>query len=76
MTCQLPEEKLETIKDLSFCRDILANSRMMVRGIQRLMGCVISSRPAVPLTRARCKGIQERVLKHYKGTVASAKKQV
>ena len=40
------------------------------------MGCVISSKPAVPLTKARSRGIQEMVLKDYKGTVASAKKQV
>ena len=47
--------------------------RVTVKKIQRLMGCVISSKPAVPLTRARSRGIQE---KDYKGTVSSAKKQV
>ena len=41
-----------------------------------LQGCVISSKPLVPLTRARYMGIQDMVLKHHKGTAASAKKQV
>ena len=48
----------------------------MVRDIQRLMGCAISSRPAVPLTSAWFRGIQEMVLRYFKGTVASAKKVV
>ena len=58
------------------CRDISASPRVTVKNIQILMGCLISSKPAVPLTKARSRGIQEMVLKDYKGTVASAKKQV
>ena len=74
MMCQLPKEKLETINKLF--RDILAESWVMVRNIQRLIGCIIPSRPAVSLTRARSRSIQEMVLRQYKGTVASVKKLV
>ena len=48
--------------------------QVMVRSIQRLMGCVISSRPAVLLRRVRSRVIQEMVLRNYKGTFVSAKK--
>ena len=74
MICQLPEEKLENIKEL--CKDISTSPRVMVMNIQGLMGCVISSRPAVSLTRARSRGILGMVLKHYKRTTASTKKLV
>ena len=50
MTCELPEEKLLNIKSL--CKEILADNRVRVRLMQRLMGCVISTRPAVPMSRA------------------------
>ena len=74
MTCELPEEKLQNIKDL--CKEILTNTRVTVRLLQRLMGSVISSRPAVPMTRARSRGIQRMILEHYKGTTSSANKLV
>jgi hypothetical protein len=74
MTCELPEEKLLNIKSL--CQEILASNRVMVRMMQRLMGCVISTRPAVLMSRARSRGIQRMVLDHYKGTTSSAKKLV
>jgi hypothetical protein len=48
MTCELPEEKLLTIKSL--CKEILADNWVRVRLMQRLMGCVISTRPAVPMS--------------------------
>ena len=74
MTCELPEEKLLNIKSL--CKEILADNRVRVRLMQRLMGCVISTRPAVPMSRARSRGIQRMVLDHYKGTPSSAGKLV
>ena len=65
MTCQLPLEKLQNIKSL--CKEILAKHWTTVRLLQRLMGCVIYTRPAVPMSRARSRGIQRMVLDHYKG---------
>ena len=60
MICELPQEKLQNIKFL--CKEILANTGTSVRLLQRLMGCVISTRPAVPKARARSRGIQRMVL--------------
>ena len=74
MICQLPQEKLQNIKSL--CKEILAKHRTTVKLLQRLMGCVISTRPAVPMSRARSRGIQRMVLDHYRGTVSSANKLV
>lgn len=74
MTCSLPEEKLQNIKLL--CKEALATLWVTVRLLQKLLGCAISARPAVPLTRARSRGIQRMVLDHYHGTVKSAKKLV
>ena len=74
MICQLPQEKLQNIKSL--CKEILAQHRTTVRLLQRLMGCVISTRPAVPMSRARSRGIQRMVLDHYRGTASSANKLV
>ena len=65
MSCQLPEEKLTNIKTL--CKEILTNHQVKVRTLQRLLGCVISTRPAVQMSRARSRGIQRMVLDHYRG---------
>ena len=65
MLFQLPEEKLLNIKSL--CKEILARHRVTVKLLQRLMGCVISTRPAVQMSRARSRGIQRMILDHYKG---------
>ena len=65
MLCQLPEEKLTNIKTL--CREILSKSEVKVRSLQRLLGCMISTRPAVQMSRARSRGVQRMILDHYKG---------
>ena len=59
MLCQVPEEKL--------CKEILSKHRSTVKLLQRLMGCVISTRPAVQMSRARSRGIQRMILDHYRG---------
>ena len=74
MICELPQEKLQNIKSL--CKVILANTRVSVRLRQKLMGFVTSTRLAVPMARARSRGIQRMVLDNYKGTVRSANKLV
>ena len=74
LTCELPEEKLTNIKFL--CQEVLDNDKVTVRIMQRLMGSIVSTRPAVPMSRARSRGIQRMVLDHYKGTPSSAKKLV
>ena len=74
MICELPQEKLQNIKSL--CKETLTKNWTTVRLLQRLMGCVISMRPAVPMSRARSRGIQRMVPDHYKGTVSSANKLV
>ena len=71
MLCQLPEEKLLNIKAL--CRMILSKDQVAVKSLQRLMGCVIATRPAVPMSRARSRGIQRMVLDHYKGKQSANK---
>ena len=65
MLCQLPEEKLFNIKAL--CKELLSKDWVTVELLQRLMGCVISTRPAVQMYRARSRGIQRMVLDHYRG---------
>ena len=65
MLCQLPEEKLLNIKAL--CKELLSKDWVTVELLQRLMGCVISTRPAVQMSRARFRGIQRMVLDHYRG---------
>ena len=65
MLCQLPEEKLLNIKSL--CKEILFMHWMTVKLLQRLMGCVISTRPTVQMSRARSRGIQRMILDNYKG---------
>ena len=74
MICELPQEKLQNIKSL--CKVILANTRVSVRLRQKLMGFVTSTRPAVPMARARSRNIQQMILDNYKGTVKSANKVV
>ena len=64
MLCQLPEEKLNKIKDLG--ETILSRVQVTVQSLRRLLGCAISTRPAVPLARARSRGIQRMVLDHLK----------
>ena len=65
MLCQLPEEKLLNIKAL--CKESLSRDSVTVKLLQRLMGCVISTRPAVQMSRARSRGIQRMILGHYRG---------
>ena len=69
---ELSQEKLQNIKSL--CKVILANTRVSVRLMRRLRGCVTTTRPAVPMARARSRGIQRMALDNYKGTVSSANK--
>ena len=71
MLCQLPEEKLLNIKAL--CGEILSKDWVTVKSLQRLMGCIISTRPAVQMSRARSRGIQRLVLDHYKGKLTANK---
>ena len=72
--CSLPEEKLQNIKTL--CQEALTSPKVSVKLLQRLLGTTLSARPAVPLARARSRGIQQMVLKFYNGTVVSAKRHV
>ena len=76
MVCSLPEEKLAKIKFL--CKEATngQNPRPSVRTLQKLLGTMVSAIPAVPLARARCRGIQEMVLKFYDGTDKSTRKLV
>ena len=71
MLCQLLEEKLLNIKVL--CKELLSKDRVKVKLLQRLMGCVISTRPAVQMSRARSRGIQRMILDHYKGKLTAKK---
>ena len=71
MLCQLPEEKLLNIKAL--CKELLPKDWVTVKLLQRLMGCVISSRPAVQMFRDRFRGIQRIVLDHYRGNLTANK---
>ena len=74
LSCSLPEEKLERIQSL--CKEAMASPHATVRILQRLLGTVLAARPAVPLTRARSRGIQRMVLDHFEGTRTSARKLV
>ena len=74
MSCELPEEKLLNIK--SVCKQITTSKWVTVKTLQQLMGCVTATTPAVPMSRARSRGIQRMVVDHYKGTKSSANKQV
>ena len=73
MTCQLPEEKLTSIKSLG--EEVLSQERVTVKTLQRLLGRIISTRPAVQMSRARSRGIQRLILDNYRDR-SSAKKQV
>ena len=64
MLCQLPEEKLNNIKALG--KMIPSRVQVTVKSLQRMLGCATATRPAVPLARARSRGIQRMVLDHYK----------
>ena len=74
MECVLPEEKLANIHAL--CQKIEPKKHVTVQLVQRLLGTIMASRPAVPLTRARSRGIQRTVLDHYDGTKKSARKLI
>ena len=74
MIALLPPEKLENIKEL--CTLVLESKWVTVKLLQSLFGRILAARPAVPLTRARSRGIQRMVLDHYDGTKQSAKKVV
>ena len=65
MLCQLPEEKLLNIEAL--CKELLSKDWGTVELLQKLMGCVISTRPAVQMSRARFRVIHRMVLDHYRG---------
>ena len=65
MLCQLPEEKLLNIEAL--CKELLSKDWVTVELLQKLMGCVISTRPALQISCARFRGIQRMVLDHYRG---------
>jgi len=73
MTCQLPEEKLTSIKSLG--EEVLSQERVTVKTLQRLLGRIISTRPAVQMSRARSRGIQRLILDNYRDR-SSAKKLV
>ena len=45
---------------------ILSRVQVTVKSLQRMLGCAIARRPAVPLAHARSRGIQRMVLDHYK----------
>ena len=74
MTCTLPLEKLESIQSL--CHAVNTGERVQVKDLQRLLGTIISARPAVALTRAKSRGIQRMVLDHFDGSRSSARKMV
>ena len=65
MLCQLPEEKLLNIEAL--CKELLSKHWGIVELLQKLMGCVTSTRPTVQMSRARFRGIQRTILDHYRG---------
>ena len=73
MTCQLPGEKLTIIKSLG--EEVLSQERVTVKTLQRLLGRIISTRPAVQMSRARSRGIQRLILDNYRDR-SSAKKLV
>ena len=74
MQVHLPEEKLLTIHMLSL--EILSKKKVQVLALQRIMGLISSTRPAVPLAKCRSRGIQRMILDLYNGTEKSAKKYV
>ena len=74
MVCLLPPEKLQNIQNL--CRECLTKRNVPVKLLQRLAGCIMAARPAVPMTRARHRSIQRLVLRHFDGTVESGEKKV
>ena len=63
--CQLPEEKLLNIETL--CKELLSKHWGIVDLLQKLMGCVTSTRPTVQMSRARFRRIQRTILHHYRG---------
>ena len=52
---------------------LISKDWVTVKSLQRFLGCVIATRPAVPMSRARSRGIQRMVLDHYKGKKTSNK---
>ena len=72
MVCSLPSEKLQNIQSL--CRDCLAKGLIPLKLLQRLSGTIMAARPAVPMTKARHRGIQRLILKLYDGSAESGKK--
>ena len=73
MTCQLPEEKLTSIKSLG--EEVSSREWVTIKTLQRLLGRIISTRPAVQMSRARSRGIQRLILDNYRDR-SSAKKLV
>ena len=71
MTCQLPEEKLTSIKSLG--EEVLSQERVTVKTLQRLLGRIISTRPAVQMSRARSRGVQRMILDNYRSRPNTAK---
>ena len=74
MTCTLPLEKLESIQSL--CQAANTGGWIQVKDLQRLLGTIISGRPAVALTRAKSRGIQRMLIDHFDGSRCSARKMV
>ena len=74
MTCSLPPEKLLNIQ--AMCRECLKKITVTIKLLQRLSGYIMAARPAVPMTRARSRGIQRMILDNYDGSVESGKKLV
>ena len=72
MICSLPLEKLERIKDK--CQNASDSKGMSLWSLYVLQGLMASAVPAVPLARAKYRGIQEIILKHTKGILMSQKK--
>merc|ERR1711888_290582 len=71
MTCQLPEEKLTNIKILG--EEILSQEWVTVKTLQRLLGRIISTRPAVQMSRARSRGVQRMILDNFRSKPNTSK---
>ena len=71
MLCSLPVEKLEKIK--STCRNVLGSDQVSLLCLHVLQGFMASVVPAVPLARAKYRGIQAMVIKHSRGPLLNRK---
>ena len=71
MTCSLPLEKLENIQ--STCQKVLGSKWLCLWDLHVLQGLMASVVPAVPLARAKYRGIQAQILSYSKGTILTQK---